>query len=69
MKNTAVVNKENLKGIFDTEKLTGTTYKVTITPISENEADEIEFKSLKGIAEKPLNLDEIRKERLKLCEC
>ena len=69
MKNTAVVNKEKLKGIFDTEKLTGTTYKVTITPISENEADEIEFKSLKGIAEKPLSLDEIRKERLKLCEC
>lgn len=55
MTNIAVVNKDKLKGIFDTDELT------TITPISEEEADEIEFKSLKGIAGRPLNADEVRK--------
>ncbi len=60
MTNIAVVNKDKLKGIFDTDELT------TITPISEEEADEIEFKSLKGIAGRPLNADEVREERLGL---
>ena len=66
MTNTAAVKKEKLKGIFDTDSLTGTSFKVTITPISEEEADEIEFKSLKGIAGRSLDADEIRKERLGL---
>ena len=35
-----------------------------ILPITEAEADEIEFRSLKGIAGKELNLDDVRKERL-----
>ena len=63
---TVAVSKDKLKGIFDTDNLTGTTFKVTITPISEEEADEIEFKSLKGIAGRPLDADEVRKERLVL---
>ena len=63
---TAAAKKEQLKGIFDTADLAGDFFKVTITPISEEEADNIEFKSLKGIAGRPLDLDEIRKERLKL---
>ena len=66
MTNTAVVNREKLKGIFDIDSISGTKFKVVISPISETEADEIEFKSLKGIAGKPLDVDEIRKERLKL---
>ena len=66
MTNTAAVSKDKLKGIFDTDNLAGTTFKVTITPISEEEADEIEFKTLKGIAGRPLDLDEVRKERLGL---
>ena len=66
MTNTATANKDMLKGIFDTDSLTGTVYKVTITPVSEEEADEIEFKTLKGIAGRPLDLDEVRKERLGL---
>ena len=66
MANIAVVNKDKLKGIFDTDSLTGTVFKVMITPISEEEADEIEFKSLKGIAGRPLDADEVRKERLGL---
>ena len=61
---TATAKKERLKGIFDTDRLSASDYKITITPISEDEADEIEFKSLKGIAGKPLDVDEIRKERL-----
>lgn len=66
MTNIAVVGKDKLKGIFDTDKLTDTTFKVTITPISEEEADEIEFKTLKGIAGRPLSVDDVRKERLGL---
>ena len=66
MTNTAAVSKDKLKGIFDTDNLAGTTFKVTITPISEEEADEIEFKTLKGIAGLPLDVDEVRKERLGL---
>ncbi len=66
MTNTAVVSKDKLKGIFDTDSLTGSVFKVTITPVSEDEAEDIEFKSLKGIAGRRLDLDEIRKERLGL---
>ena len=66
MTNTTAVSKDKLKGIFDTDNLAGTTFKVTITPISEEEADEIEFKTLKGIAGRPLDVDEVRKERLGL---
>lgn len=66
MMNIAVVNRNQLKGIFDTDNLKGTTFKVTITPISEEEADEIKFKSLKGIAGRPLDADEVRRERLGL---
>ena len=36
------------------------------TELSEEEADEIKFKSLKGIAGRPLNADEVRRERLGL---
>lgn len=66
MMNTAAVSKDKLKGIFDTDSLKGTAFKVTITPISEDEAKDIEFKSLKGIAGRRLDLDEVRKERLGL---
>ena len=66
MTNIITVNREQLKDICDISSLKESTFRVTITPISEEEADEIEFKSLKGIAGKPLDLDEIRKERLKL---
>ena len=66
MTRTAVVRKEQLQGIFDIDCLTETTFKVMISPISDAEADEIEFRSLKGIAGRPLDLDTVRKERLKL---
>ena len=66
MMNITAVRKEKLKGIFDTDSLTGTAFKVTVTPISEDEAKEIEFKSLKGIAGRRLDLDDVRKERLGL---
>lgn len=66
MTNTAAVGRDKLKGIFDTERLPDTAFKVTITPIMEDEAKDIEFKSLKGIAGRWLDLDEVRKERLGL---
>lgn len=64
--NTTAVSKDKLKGLFDVDNLAGTAFKVTITPITEEEAKDIEFKSLKGIAGRPLDLDEVRKERLGL---
>ena len=66
MTNIAAVKKDKLKGIFDMDSLTDTAFKVTITPISEEEAEEINFKSLKGIAGRPLDADEVRRERLGL---
>lgn len=66
MVNTSTVSKEQLKGIFDVDQLDGSTFKVSITPITEDEADEIEFQSLKGIAGRKLDLDEVRRERLRL---
>ena len=63
---TAAVRKDQLKGIFDTDRLPDTFFKVSITPITEDEAEDISFKSLKGIAGKWLDLDEARKERLGL---
>lgn len=65
MTKTVAFRKNKLKGV-DTENLNDKPFNVTIMPISEEEADEIEFKSLKGIASKPLNVDEIRRERLGL---
>ena len=64
MTNTAIVSREKLIGIFDLDDLPDQTFKVTISPISEAEADELEFKSLKGIAGKPLSLEDVRRERL-----
>lgn len=63
---TTTAKKEDLKGLFNMDDLTDARFKITISPVSEDEADEIEFKSLKGIAGEYLDIDEIRKERLKL---
>jgi hypothetical protein len=38
MTNTAAVSRDKLKGIFDTDSLPDTFFKVTITPITEDEA-------------------------------
>jgi hypothetical protein len=35
---TAAVRKDQLRGIFDTDSLPDTFFKVTITPITEDEA-------------------------------
>ena len=66
MTNTTAVSKDKLRGIFDVDALPGTNFRVTIASISEEEAAEIGFRSLKGIAGRPLDLDEVRKERLGL---
>ena len=66
MMRTVAVRKDKLKGIFDVEHLDSEAFRVTIAPISEEEADEIGFKSLKGIAGRPLDVDEVRRERLGL---
>ena len=63
---TTAVKRDKLRGIFDIDSLADTIFKVTISPVSEAEADEIEFKSLKGIAGKRLDVDAVRRERLQL---
>ena len=62
---TTIVHRDDLKG-FVTNNLSDQLYKVTITPISEDEADNIEFNNLKGCARVWLDIDEVRKERLGL---
>ena len=66
MTSTITATREMLRGLFNVDSLPETTFKVTISPVSEDEADELEFKSLKGIAGCPLDLDEVRRERLGL---
>ena len=66
MTQTTAVTRDKLRGIFDIDNLSDGAFKVTISPVSETEADEIEFKSLKGIAGKRLDIDEVRRERLRL---
>lgn len=66
MTNFATAEKEKLRGIFDIDNLPDATFKIMISPVSAEEADEIEFRSLKGIAGRPLDRDAIRRERLKI---
>ena len=66
MTQTTAVKRDKLRGIFDIDNLAGAVFKVTLSPVSEAEADEIEFKSLKGIAGKHLDVDSVRRERLRL---
>lgn len=61
---TAMVKREDIRNIQIPDTIAGTSFWVTITPVSEEEADEMEFKSLKGIAGRELTLDDVRKERL-----
>lgn len=60
---TITARREDLKGLLNIADLADETFKVTISPMSEEEAQEIEFKSLKGIAGKYLDADEVRRER------
>ena len=61
---TAVVKRDKLNNIPIPETLQGNSFIVTFTAISEEEARKLEFKSLKGIAGRELNLDDVRRERL-----
>ncbi len=61
---TAAEKKKKLRGMYDTGSSHDSNLNISIIPVSDEEADEIEFKSLKGIAGRSLDLDEIRKERL-----
>ena len=63
---TTIAKREDLSKLLLSDDMTGSFFKVTISPISESEIDEIEFKSLKGIAGEPLDIDEVKKERLGL---
>ncbi|MBR0467195.1 MAG: hypothetical protein IJJ40_06900 [Clostridia bacterium] len=63
---TTIVKREDLSKLLLSDDMAGSIFKVTISPITEDEIDEIEFKSLKGIAGEPLDIDEVRKERLGL---
>ena len=63
---TVLVTRDNLNNIRIPENLTGNRFVVTFTPVTDEQADELEFKSLKGIAGRELSIDEVRMERLGL---
>lgn len=48
------------------DKVSGVIEGMELMPKTEAEIEELEFRSLKGIAGRPLNLDDIRSERLDL---
>ena len=66
MTQTIAVRRDELADLFDLSQMPGQVYKITISPITEEEAEELEFRSLKGIAGRFLDKDEIRRERLGL---
>lgn len=61
---TTVASRDDLNGLFIPESLDGQEFMITLTTLSDEERETAEFKSLKGIAGKRLDLDDIRKERL-----
>lgn len=63
---TAMVKRDEIQNIRIPDSVVGTSFLVSFTPVTDEEADDMEFKSLKGIAGCELNLDDVRKERLGL---
>ncbi len=61
---TTTASRSDLERIPIPKDLSGSLFRVTITPISEADAEKEAFLNLKGIAGKPLDLSAIREERL-----
>ena len=61
---TAIVKRDNLNNIRIPETVQGNSFIVTFTPVTDEDLQKLEFKSLKGIAGCELTLDDVRRERL-----
>ena len=59
-------NREALQKLNIPSTMSGSIFRVTITPIEDEDPSIISFRNLKGIAGRELTLDDVRRERL--CE-
>ena len=66
MKYTTYAKREDLKLINLPDNFAGQLFKVILMPVTANDEDDIDFYSMKGAAGRPLSLDEVREERMKL---
>lgn len=63
---TTTANRDDLQKLNIPSTMTGSVFRVTITPIDTEEPNIVSFRNLKGIAGRELTLDDVKKERL--CE-
>ena len=61
---TTMVTREDLRGIHLPSEMSGKIFYITITPASDVEEKRDAFQRLKGIIRQPIDLNEVRKERL-----
>ena len=63
---TMTANRDDLQKLNIPSTMTGSVFRVTITPIEDEEPNIVSFRKLKGIAGCELTLDDVKRERL--CE-
>ena len=61
---TTTATRAQLKELIPKDMVAGAIFLVSITPVSDEEADVIAFRRLKGIVTEDINLDQIKGERL-----
>ncbi|MBR6344721.1 MAG: hypothetical protein IKR70_03215 [Lachnospiraceae bacterium] len=66
MKYTTYAKREDLKLINLPDNFAGQLFKVILMPVTANDEADMDFYSMKGAAGRPLSLDEVREERMKL---
>ena len=63
---TTTASREDLLKLNIPSTMPGSVFRVTITPVEDEEPNIVSFRNLKGIAGRELTLDDVRRERL--CE-
>lgn len=63
---TTTANRDDLQKLNIPSTMLGSVFRVTITPVEDEEPSIVSFRNLKGIAGRELTLDDVRRERL--CE-
>ena len=61
---TTTANRDDLQKLNIPSTMTGSLFRVTITPIEDEEPSIVSFRNLKGIAGRELTLDDVKRERL-----
>jgi len=62
---TAIISKKELNGLSIPVTLDGEYFRIELVPVTKEEADKEEFKSLKGVAGTFLTRESVREDRLK----